>query len=74
MDNSIVIRQFERSQFRTRRREIPVKDASNPQAFRDLDEHRGVFDEHDLAGYPISFAPECGLTLRPDGGSNSLNT
>jgi len=44
MDDSFVILQSERSQFRARRLVIRVKNASNPQTFRDLDEHRGVFD------------------------------
>ena len=42
--------QSERSQFRARGRVIRVKNAANPQAFRDLDEHRRVFDIDDLLG------------------------
>jgi hypothetical protein len=30
-----------------------VKNASNPQTFRDLDEHRGVFDIDDLPGWRL---------------------
>jgi len=44
MDDSFVILQSERSQFRARGPVIRVKNASNPQTLRDLDEHRGVFD------------------------------
>jgi hypothetical protein len=53
MDDSIVIRQSERSQFRARRRVISVQNASNPQAFRDLNKHWGVFDIDDLAGWRL---------------------
>ena len=48
MDDSVVIPQSERSQLRARRLEIGVKNAANPQAFRDPDEHRGIFDIDDL--------------------------
>jgi hypothetical protein len=48
MEDSFVIPQSERSQFRARGPVIRVKDAANPQTFRDLDEHRGVFDIDDL--------------------------
>src|SRR5512135_2521773 len=44
MDDALVILQSERSQFRAGGPVIRVKNASNPQTFRDLDEHRGVFD------------------------------
>ena len=37
MDDSFVIPQSERSQFRARGPVIRVKNASNPQTFRDLD-------------------------------------
>src|ERR1019366_5545988 len=46
-----VILQSERSQFRARGPVIRVKNASNPQTFRDLDEHRGVFDIDYLPGW-----------------------
>jgi len=54
MDDSIVIPQSERSQFRARGPVIRVKNASNPQTFRDLDEHRGVFDIDYLPGRRLS--------------------
>src|ERR1019366_1535258 len=44
MDHSFVILQSERSQFRACGPVIRVRNASNPQTFRDLYEHRGVFD------------------------------
>jgi hypothetical protein len=44
MDASAIILQSERSQFRARRSVIRVKNASNPQTFGDLNEHRGVVD------------------------------
>jgi hypothetical protein len=50
MDDSFVILQSERSQFRARGPVIRVKNASNPQTFRDPDEHWGVFDIEDLPG------------------------
>jgi hypothetical protein len=50
MDNSFVILQSERSQFRARGPPILVKNASNPQTFRDPDEHRGIFDIEHLPG------------------------
>jgi hypothetical protein len=50
MDDSFVIQQSERCQFRARGPVIRVQNASNPQTFRDLDEHRGVFDIDDLLG------------------------
>jgi hypothetical protein len=53
MDGSFVILQSERSQFRTRGPEIRVKNASNPQTFLDLDEHRGVFDIDCLPGWRL---------------------
>ena len=53
MDDSFVILQSERSQFRTRGSVIRVKNASNPQTFRDPDEHRGVFDIDYLSGWRL---------------------
>src|SRR5450756_2959066 len=53
VDDSFVILQTERSQFRARGSVIRVKNASNPQTFRDLDEHRGVFDIHYLPGWRL---------------------
>src|SRR5450830_422092 len=53
MSASFVILQSERSQFRARGPVIRVKNASNPQSFRDLDEHRGVFDIDYLPGWPL---------------------
>jgi hypothetical protein len=50
MEGSFIILQSERSQFRARGLVIRVKNASNPQTFRDLDEHRGVFDIDYLIG------------------------
>jgi hypothetical protein len=44
MDDSFVILQSKRSQFCARGPVIRVKNASNPQTLRNLDEHRGVFD------------------------------
>jgi hypothetical protein len=44
MADNFVILQSERSQFCARGSVIRVKNASNPQTFRDPDEHRGVFD------------------------------
>jgi hypothetical protein len=49
MHDSFAILQSQQSQFRARGPVIRVKNAWNPQAFRDLDEHRGVFD----IDYPI---------------------
>src|ERR1700677_2273622 len=46
----LVILQSERSQFRAGGFVIGVKDASNPQAFGDFNEHRGVFDIDHLPG------------------------
>jgi hypothetical protein len=48
MDDTFVILQSERRQFCARGHVIRVKNASNPQTFRDLDEHRGVLDIDDL--------------------------
>ena len=53
MDDFFVIRQSERSQFRARGPVIRVKNASNTQAFRDPDEHRGVFDIDYLSGWRL---------------------
>ncbi|MDO8793853.1 MAG: hypothetical protein Q7J25_04455 [Vicinamibacterales bacterium] len=53
MDDSFVILQSERRQFRARGPVIGVKNASNPQTFRDLDEHRGVFDIDYLPGWRL---------------------
>jgi hypothetical protein len=50
MGDSIVSLQSERCQFRARGPVIRVKNASNPQPFRDLDEHRGVIDIDYLSG------------------------
>jgi len=44
MDDSFVIMQTERSEFRAGGPEICVKNASNTQPFRYLDEHRRIFD------------------------------
>jgi hypothetical protein len=44
MDDTFAILQSERSQFCARGSVIHVKNASNPQTFRDPDEHRGIFD------------------------------
>jgi hypothetical protein len=41
MDGSFIILQSERSQFQACGPEIRVKNASNPQIFRDLDERFG---------------------------------
>jgi hypothetical protein len=49
-DDSLVILQSERSQFRARGAVIRVKNASNPQTFRDLYEHRRVVDIDYLRG------------------------
>ena len=48
--DSIVSLQSERSQLRTRSRVIRMKNASNPQAFRDLDVHRSVINIDRLTG------------------------
>jgi hypothetical protein len=53
MDDSFVILQSERRQFLARGHVIRVKNASNPQVFRDLDEHRGVFDIDCLPGWHL---------------------
>src|SRR5512135_552182 len=53
MDDALVILQSERSQFRAGGPVIRVKNASNPQTFRDLDEHRGVFDIDYLPGWHL---------------------
>src|ERR1019366_4982721 len=47
------VRQSERSEFRAGGPVIRVKDASDPQTFRDLDEHRGVFDIDYLPGWRL---------------------
>jgi hypothetical protein len=52
--NSFVIPQSKRNQFRARGAVIRVKNASNPQGFRDLDEHRGVFDIDRLSNWRLS--------------------
>src|ERR1039458_6787909 len=54
MDVFFVILQSERSQFRAGGFVIRVKNASNPQSFRDLDEHRGVFDIGYLPGWRLA--------------------
>ena len=51
MNDSFVNLQSERSQFRACGPVIRVKDASNPQTFRDLYEHRSVFDIDYLPGW-----------------------
>src|SRR5664280_1761093 len=53
MDDSFANLQSQRSQFRTRGPVIRVKNASNPQTFRDLDEHWGVFDINHLSGWHL---------------------
>jgi hypothetical protein len=53
MDDAFIVPQSERSQFRARGFVIRVKNASNPQTFRDLDEHRGVFDIDHLPGWRL---------------------
>jgi hypothetical protein len=50
MDDSFVIPQSERRQFRARGAVIRMKNTSNPQPFRDLDEHLCVFDIDYLIG------------------------
>ena len=50
MDDSFVVLQPERSQLRARGPVIRVKNASNPQTCRDLNEHRRVFDIDHLPG------------------------
>jgi hypothetical protein len=52
-DTSSVIAQSQQSQFRARGPVIRVENASNPQTFRDLDEHRGVFDIDHLPGWRL---------------------
>ena len=54
MDDSFVILQSERSQFGACGPVLRVKNASNSQTFRDLDEHRGVFDVDYLPGGCLS--------------------
>jgi len=49
--DSFVILQSERSKFRACGPVIRVKNASNPQTFRDLEKHRGVFDIDYLFGW-----------------------
>src|SRR5664279_3412769 len=50
MDGSFVILQSERSQLRARGPVIRVENTLNPQAIRDLDKHRRVFDIDYLPG------------------------
>ena len=50
MDDSFVILQSERSQFRARGLVIRMKNAANSETFCDLDEHRSVFDIDYLPG------------------------
>jgi len=50
MAGSFLILQSERGQFRAGGLVIRVKNAPDPQTFRDLDEHRSVFDIDDLPG------------------------
>src|ERR1017187_4941524 len=50
MDDSFVILQSQRSQRRARGLVILVSNASNSQPFRNLNEHRGVFDIDHLPG------------------------
>jgi hypothetical protein len=53
MDDPFVVLQSERSQLRTRGSVIRVKNASNPQTFRSLDEHRDVFEIDYLSGWRL---------------------
>ena len=53
------MRQSERGKCRARGPVIRVKNASDPQTFRDLDEYRGVFDIDDLLGRRLG---ECSFT------------
>jgi hypothetical protein len=53
MEDSFIILQSERSQFRARGPEIRVKNALDPQTYRDLDKHRGVFDIDYLNGWNL---------------------
>jgi hypothetical protein len=48
MDVSIATLQSARSQLRARGFVLCMKNASNLQTFRDLDEHGGIFDIDDL--------------------------
>jgi len=50
---SLVLPQPERSQLRASRRVIRMENASNHQTFRDLNEHRRVFDVDDLTGWRL---------------------
>src|SRR5579872_3469149 len=49
----LVMLQSERGQLLAGGRVIRVKNASNPQTFRDLDEHRCVFDVQYLLGWRL---------------------
>ena len=53
MDHFFVVLQSERSQFCARGLVIRVKNASNAQTFRDLDEHRRVIDVRYLPGWHL---------------------
>ena len=53
MDDFFVILQSERRQFRARGPVIRVKNASNPQTFRDPDKHRGILDIDYLPGWRL---------------------
>jgi hypothetical protein len=55
MDDSFVTPQSKRSQFRARGPVIRVKNAWNPQPFRDLDEHWGIFDIDYLPGRCLGY-------------------
>jgi len=64
MDDSLVILQSERSQFRAQVPVIRLKNASNAQTFRDLDEHRGVFDIDYLIGRNLRDFERCTTDVR----------
>src|ERR1700692_887754 len=49
-DDPFAIQQSERGQFLARRTAIGMKNTANPKTFRDLDEHRCIFDIDDLLG------------------------
>src|SRR5271157_2107635 len=53
MSQRVSYLQSERSQLRASGVVIGVKNASNPQPLRDLDEHRCVFDVQHLAGWRL---------------------
>src|SRR5664279_5284803 len=53
MADAFVMLQSERSQLCACGRVIRVQNAANPQTFRDLGEHQGVFDIEDLLGWHL---------------------